>query len=179
MPEKASDVSTELEVGIATFLAEKSESGDFITLNASFKHRFSDFIVNELDKETGEVVWYSSENANLQMWKMANFDNTCPGAAPHEPPKEEEVPVVEEKKEEPDENAHNGIDLEQDVLDEIKAMFFPADYERFIEFMDKLRSGQEEKSALLCFRENYSDKDLRARIHMYFKTTVKLYETDT
>jgi tRNA pseudouridine13 synthase len=45
--------------------------------------------------------------------------------------------------------------------------------------MDKLRSGQEEKSALLCFRENYADKELRARIHMYFKNTVKLYETDT
>ena len=44
------------------------------------------------------------------MWKMANFDNTCPGAAPHEPPKEEEV--VEEKKQEPEEDAHDGITLE-------------------------------------------------------------------
>jgi hypothetical protein len=45
------------------------------------------------------------------MWKMANFDNTCPGAAPHEPPKEEEE-VVEEKKQEPEEDAHDGITLE-------------------------------------------------------------------
>jgi hypothetical protein len=112
------------------------------------------------------------------MWKMANFDNTCPGAAPHEPPKEEEE-VVEEKKQEPEENAHDGITLEQEVLDEIKTLFHEADYERFLEFMDKLRSGQEEKSALLCFRENYADKDVRAKIHMYFKNTVKLYETDT
>ena len=65
MPQKADELQTELAVGIATFLAEKTEKGEFITLNASFKHRYTDFIVNELDKETGEVVWYSSENANL------------------------------------------------------------------------------------------------------------------
>jgi hypothetical protein len=65
VPKKSDDASTEIEVGIATFLAETHDKGDFITLNASFKHRFSDFIVNELDKETGEVVWYQSENANL------------------------------------------------------------------------------------------------------------------
>ena len=45
--------------------------------------------------------------------------------------------------------------------------------------MDKLKSGQEEKSALLCFREDYADKELRARIHLYFKENVKIYETDT
>ena len=60
---------------------------------------------------------------------MSNFDNTCPGAAPHEPPKEEEV--VEEKKEDPI-DAHDGITLEQDILDEIKTLFFAPDYERFL-----------------------------------------------
>jgi hypothetical protein len=68
----------ESEVGICRFLAEKdAKLNDFIQLNATFKHRFSDFIVNEID-EKGEVVWYKSENNALQFWKMSNFDNQLP-----------------------------------------------------------------------------------------------------
>ena len=55
----------ESSVGISRFLAEKDANNNkFVQLNGTFKHRFSDFIVNEID-EKGEVVWYKSENNAL------------------------------------------------------------------------------------------------------------------
>ena len=52
-------------VGIELFYSdikktETEEAGDFVTLKCAFKHRFSDFIVNEIDQE-GEVVWFRPE----------------------------------------------------------------------------------------------------------------------
>jgi len=41
-------------------------------LKCAFKHRFSDFIVNEID-EQGEVVWFRPET-DLQKWKSHNLE---------------------------------------------------------------------------------------------------------
>jgi hypothetical protein len=41
------------------------------------KHRYSDFIVNEID-ENGEVVWFRSELNNQTKWKTENMRQTLP-----------------------------------------------------------------------------------------------------
>lgn len=56
---------------------EPKASEKFVNLNCAVKHRFSDFIVNEIDKN-GDVVWFREEK-DLQKWKKANFENTIPG----------------------------------------------------------------------------------------------------
>ena len=48
----------EADVGIARFLTE-----GLTALPCAIKHRYSDFIVNEIDKH-GEVVWFVSELGN-------------------------------------------------------------------------------------------------------------------
>ena len=67
----------ENDVGIELFFsdtdANKSEGANsLVTLNCAFKHRFSDFIVNEIDQE-GEVVWFRAEE-DLQKWKVVNME---------------------------------------------------------------------------------------------------------
>ena len=69
----------ESSVGIALFFGdvEPKAAESFVHLNCTVKHRFSDFIVNEIDKN-GEVVWFREEK-DLQRWKKANMENTMPG----------------------------------------------------------------------------------------------------
>jgi len=69
----------EKSVGISLYLGdvEPKAAENFISLNCALKHRFSDFIVNEIDKN-GEVVWFREET-DLQKWKKANLDKTMPG----------------------------------------------------------------------------------------------------
>jgi hypothetical protein len=61
------------------FLGDVEPKGldSFVSLNCTVKHRFSDFIVNEIDSK-GEVVWFKPE-VDLQRWKKANFEKTMPG----------------------------------------------------------------------------------------------------
>ena len=67
----------EQEVGISLYLAD-IESADHkpVTISCTFKHRYSDFIVNEIN-EAGEVVWFKAET-DLQKWKKANIQQTLP-----------------------------------------------------------------------------------------------------
>ncbi len=46
----------EAQVGIEEFM-----SSDNVSITCTIKHRFSDFIVNELD-EFGNVIWFTPEN---------------------------------------------------------------------------------------------------------------------
>jgi len=41
------------------------------------KHRYSDFIVNEIDLN-GDVVWFRSELDNQNKWKVSNIRETLP-----------------------------------------------------------------------------------------------------
>ena len=51
----------EKDVGIELYYSDIENTGDtLVDLKCAFKHRFSDFIVNEIDQE-GEVVWFRSE----------------------------------------------------------------------------------------------------------------------
>ena len=51
----------ESDVGIALFLGDFDDHKQkHVQLKCTFKHRYSDFIVNEID-EKGEVVWFRPE----------------------------------------------------------------------------------------------------------------------
>jgi hypothetical protein len=56
---------------------EPKGADNFVSLNCTVKHRFSDFVVNEIDSN-GEVVWFKAET-DLQRWKKSNIENTMPG----------------------------------------------------------------------------------------------------
>jgi hypothetical protein len=43
-----------------------------VALPCTIKHRFSDFVVNEIDEE-GNVVWFTPEN-DLQKWKKGGLN---------------------------------------------------------------------------------------------------------
>jgi hypothetical protein len=62
----------EEDVGIARFLSE-----GLTALPSAIKHRYSDFIVNEIDKK-GEVTWFKSELENQTRWKSENIKETLP-----------------------------------------------------------------------------------------------------
>lgn len=52
----------ENDVGIELFYTDtiEKQGEELVSLRCAFKHRFSDFIVNEIDLE-GEVVWFKPE----------------------------------------------------------------------------------------------------------------------
>lgn len=52
----------EKSVGIELYLGDVTPKSHhvFLDLNCTVKHRFSDFIVNEIDTN-GEVVWFKAE----------------------------------------------------------------------------------------------------------------------
>lgn len=62
----------EASVGILAYLGdvEPKSLHEFQQLNCTVKHRFSDFIVNEIDPN-GEVVWFKPET-DLQKWRNNN-----------------------------------------------------------------------------------------------------------
>ena len=62
---------------------------EFTELKCTIKHRFSDFIVNEIDNN-GEVVWFRPET-DLQKWKKANMEQTLPGMEYHPPSDDQPV----------------------------------------------------------------------------------------
>jgi hypothetical protein len=58
----------EPDVGITHYLGDiASPDRNFVTLSCTVKHRFSDFIVNEIDL-AGQVVWFQPET-DLQKWR--------------------------------------------------------------------------------------------------------------
>lgn len=85
---KAAEASTapfgEANVGITEFLASPSESSSsapseptLVRIHCTVKHRYSDFIVNEID-EAGNVVVFKSEQGDLKKWRKANLKETMP-----------------------------------------------------------------------------------------------------
>ena len=57
----------EEEAGIKAFICDQN-----VTLPSIVKHRFSDFVVNEIDEED-RVVWFHQES-DLQKWKRGGLD---------------------------------------------------------------------------------------------------------
>ena len=64
----------ENEAGIQEYL---TPSTDQVHFSCTMKHRYSDFIVNEIDLN-GDVVWFRSELDNQNKWKVSNIRETLP-----------------------------------------------------------------------------------------------------
>ena len=60
-------------------------------------------------------------------------------------------------------------------------IFQPSDFEKFTDFVSKLKSGEISKDTFLNLDEDFglTTKERRAYIHQFFREQVKLYETDT
>ena len=64
----------EANVGIEEYLTPKEEN---IVIKCTVKHRYSDFVVNEID-EDGKVIVFRSEQGNLNKWRASNIRQTLP-----------------------------------------------------------------------------------------------------
>jgi len=64
----------EEDVGIEEFMMAADKN---IEIRCTVKHRYSDFIVNEID-EDGKVIWFESEQSNLEKWRGVNIKQTLP-----------------------------------------------------------------------------------------------------
>lgn len=133
-----------------------------MVIQCAIKHRFTDFIVNEID-EAGQVVWFHYER-DLQKWKK--------GAATQDPKPEEAA------KDEQEESKAEPLALEEAKLKEFQGLVSAKEYKRFSEYLDGINDGSIEKASVFTFEESIEDKNLRSAIHMLFKST-PLFETDT
>ena len=61
----------------------------------------------------------------------------------------------------------------------MKELLSEGDYTKFHEYIEGLKSGSVSKDTWLVFDEEFTVKDRRAKVHSFFKESVKLYETDT
>ena len=119
----------EHDVGIELFYSDtlpgSEKKAELASIECSFKHRFSDFVVNEID-QSGEVVWYRKEE-NLQMWKPANISQTMPAEIPEEEDKEEKK--------------SDGMTLYPEVMEELSKLLTAEDYKALAEYIEGLKSG--------------------------------------
>ena len=161
----------ETDVGISLYLSNiDKHGGEPVAIKCTFKHRYSDFIVNEID-ENGDVVWFKPET-DLQRWKKVNIEQTLPSAP--------EIALEEVK--EPEETKGDGFTLYPEVLIKLESEILqPADFNKLQDFIAKLKSGDVAKDSFLIFDEDFGQqtKERRASIHQFFRESVKLYETDT
>jgi len=148
----------EAQAGIEEYLSPGN-----VTIQCAIKHRFSDFIVNEID-EHGQVIWFSPER-DLQKWKRGG----------PEEPKPVEGGAGEEQKE-PAEEAKIGLDEQQ--MEELKKLLSEEDFTKFNEYLEGVNEGAIEKTTLFTCEENIEDKGRRSAIHVLFKAT-PVFETDT
>jgi hypothetical protein len=152
-------------------------------IKCTFKHRYSDFIVNEID-ENGDVVWFKAET-DLQRWKKANIDQTLPTEPEHDGNEGKDGNVEGEgatNAGQAEETKGDGITPYPEVMTKLETEILqPADFEKFRDFVAKLKSGETAKDSFLIFDEDFglSTKERRAAIHQFFRESVKLYETDT
>ena len=85
-PAATTAIFGEANVGITEFLvpAPKGEADPgseatltFTRIPCTVKHRYSDFIVNEID-EAGQLVVFKSEQGDLKKWRKSNLKETLP-----------------------------------------------------------------------------------------------------
>lgn len=158
---------SEADVGIQLFYSDiVAEKTELVQLNCAFKHRFSDFIVNEIDQE-GEVVWFSPET-DLQKWRSKNAEVVQP---------EEEVKEVDDAL--TAQSKSDGMSLYPETWTDLKEILSETDYTKFVNYVEGLKTGNVSKDTWLVFDEEFKEKERRASVHTFFKERVKLYEADT
>ena len=73
----------------------------------------------------------------------------------------------------------DGISLYPETWTELEQLLSAEDYTKFKVYVDGLKAGTTSKDTWLVFEEEFTEKERRAKVHSFFKESVKLYETDT
>lgn len=153
----------EPSVGISLFFGDVLGQTGCLSLQCAVKHRFSDFIVNEVDQH-GEVVWFQEET-DLQKWKQKNILLTMPGQDYVEPEEEKEP--------------QKQIDVCPLAMAALAAILTAEDLQAFQSFVADLQQGAKELDTPLVLGQSFEDKEQRASFHQLFKDQMPQYITDT
>jgi len=73
----------------------------------------------------------------------------------------------------------DGMSLYPEVWTQLEQLLGADDYQKFRDFVEGLKNGTTSKDTWLVLDEEFTEKERRAKVHMFFKESVKLYETDT
>lgn len=140
---------TEKDAGIEEFLAKES-----VEIPCIIKHRYSDFIVNEIN-QAGEVVWFRHET-DLEKWRQSNFKNTLPESVKQELKKIEEADRQEQT---------DLVVPKAETISKLRELMGDADTDKFVEFCSQIESKSIEESTVLDLSGDYSDKEKRTEVH--------------
>ena len=118
------------------------------------------------------VVWFRPEQ-DLQKWKANAAQPTEQAAKAGE---------EEEKKGGPEGGAEprsDGMSLYPETWTKLQELLSESDYSKFHDYVEGLKSGSVTRDTWLVLEEEFTEKERRAKVHQFFKSDVKLYETDT
>jgi len=105
---------------------------------------------------------------------------TLPG---YVPPADGEEEVKEEPKQEEEEKVESKepakVEIAQVWLDRLKDELSEADYEKFDNYVKGINDGTVERSFIMQLDGPFDDKAKRSTIHLMFKESPQLFETDT
>lgn len=142
----------EKEAGIQEYL---TPAKDQVAFTCSMKHRYSDFIVNEIDLN-GDVVWFRSELDNQNKWKVSNIRETLPA----------DIQKKLQQIEEDDSRLENDLMIPNaEITEGLKKILGEVEAERFVQFCKDIESGAIEQSSIHDFEGNFADKQRRTEVH--------------
>jgi len=117
------------------------------------------------------VVWFKPET-NLQRWKKGAT------TAPVEDGEADTAPVPEEENKDASSKS-DGMSLYPETWTELGELLSEDDYAKFRDYIEGLKNGSTSKDTWLTLDEEFTEKPRRAKVHTFFKESVKLYETTT
>jgi len=71
------------------------------------------------------------------------------------------------------------MSLYPETWTQLEELLSPTDYTRMKDYVEGLKTGKVAKDTWLVLEEEFTEKERRAKVHSFFKESVKLYETDT
>ena len=71
------------------------------------------------------------------------------------------------------------MSLYPETWTKLQELLSESDYSRFHEYVKGLKSGSVARDTWLVLEEEFTEKERRAKVHQFFKSDAKLYETDT
>lgn len=71
------------------------------------------------------------------------------------------------------------MSLYPETWTELKELLSEGDYTKMHEYVEGLKNESVSKDTWLVLDEEFTVKERRAKVHAFFKESVKLYETDT
>ena len=73
----------------------------------------------------------------------------------------------------------DGMSLYPETWTQLEELLSEVDYRKFRDYIEGLKNGSISKDTWLMLDEEFTVKERRAKVHTFFKESVKLYETDT